>query len=182
MNKRKRVQFIQVLRIHRAFAQNNGTLSAVFDAHNRESYAWPNHAETNKEVIMEVIDHKFHIKGWAIDPRLNRMTGQGKTVLIEPKVMQVLTCLAAHPGEVVSRDDLLNQVWDGTIVTDHVLTRSISELRKVFEDDARARQHRRRRAECDQPTEPSPCTHGAETIRRPRPPGPATATARRPPC
>lgn len=86
---------------------------------------------------MQTLTSKFYIDEWLIDPRLNRVTGRGRTVLIEPKVMQVLACLAAEPGDVVDREALLDQVWGDTVVTDHVLTRSISELRKVFGDDAR---------------------------------------------
>ena len=47
------------------------------------------------------------------------MSRQGQTFLIKPKVMQVLTCLAAQPGEVLTRTHLLDQVWGDTIVTDH---------------------------------------------------------------
>ena len=86
---------------------------------------------------MEPFDRRFYIDDWLIDPRLHRIFGEEGTILIEPKVMQVLTCLAAHPGEVLDRDTLLDDVWGDTVVTDHVLTRSISELRKVFGDDAR---------------------------------------------
>ncbi len=52
--------------------------------------------------------------------------------------MEVLCFLAAQPGEVASREALLEGVWAGTIVTDDVLTRSISALRKVFQDNPRA--------------------------------------------
>ena len=36
-----------------------------------------------------------------------------------------------------SKEKLIQSVWPDTFVTDDVLTRSISELRKVFEDDAK---------------------------------------------
>ena len=51
--------------------------------------------------------------------------------------MGVLVCLAQHAGEPVPREELLQAVWPDTFVTDDVLKRSISELRRVFEDDAR---------------------------------------------
>jgi len=57
---------------------------------------------------------------------------------LEPKVMKVLVCLASRPaGEPLSKDAILKAVWPDTFVTEDVLTRSISELRRVFEDDAR---------------------------------------------
>jgi len=51
--------------------------------------------------------------------------------------MAVLVCLAHHVGEPVTKEELLQAVWPGTFVTDDVLKRSVSELRRVFEDDAR---------------------------------------------
>jgi len=51
--------------------------------------------------------------------------------------MGVLVCLAQHVGEPVPKEELLQAVWPDTFVTDDVLKRSISELRRVFEDDAR---------------------------------------------
>jgi DNA-binding winged helix-turn-helix (wHTH) protein len=49
----------------------------------------------------------------------------------------VLACLARHQGEPVSKEELLQTVWPNTFVTDDVLKRAISELRRVFEDDVR---------------------------------------------
>jgi TolB-like protein len=51
--------------------------------------------------------------------------------------MQVLVLLAAHAGQVVAKERLIQTVWPDTFVTDDVLTRAISELRRVFGDDAR---------------------------------------------
>jgi len=51
--------------------------------------------------------------------------------------MSVLVCLAEHAPEPVSKEQLLQQVWPATFVGEGVLTRSISELRRVFEDEAK---------------------------------------------
>ena len=52
--------------------------------------------------------------------------------------MEVLVCLASRPGgEPASKEAILKIVWPDTFVTEDVLTRSISELRRVFQDDAR---------------------------------------------
>ena len=42
-----------------------------------------------------------------------------------------------RPGEVVSKEELLRTVWADTFVTDEVLTRAVSELRRTFSDDAK---------------------------------------------
>ena len=84
------------------------------------------------------MDGDFRLADWLICPKLN--TIQGKTsapVRLEPKVMQVLVCLANRPEEVVSKEQLIREVWPDTFVTDDVLTRAISELRRVLGDDAK---------------------------------------------
>jgi Tol biopolymer transport system component/DNA-binding winged helix-turn-helix (wHTH) protein len=80
---------------------------------------------------------KFRILEWVVQPELNRMGKGDESIHLEPKIMQVLVELAESQGEVVSRDALLEKVWEGTFVSDDVLTRSVVELRKIFGDDSR---------------------------------------------
>ena len=49
--------------------------------------------------------------------------------------MGVLLYLVEHQGEVVKRDDLIGEVWEGTFVTDEALSRAISVLRTQLGDD-----------------------------------------------
>ena len=79
----------------------------------------------------------FRVGPWTVNPALNTVSQNGATAHVEPKVMEVLVCLASHAGEPVSKDTILRAVWAGTFVSDDVLIRSISELRRVFQDDAR---------------------------------------------
>lgn len=81
--------------------------------------------------------NKFRVGEFLIEPQLNNITGLDHSTRVEPKVMQVLLCLVDHAGEVVSKERLIQTVWTDTFVTDDVLTRSISELRKVFRDPSK---------------------------------------------
>ena len=72
-----------------------------------------------------------------VEPSLNRVTGPAGTTRLEPKVMQVLLCLAEHAGDVVSKERLISTVWVDTAVGDDVLTRAVSELRRLFGDEAK---------------------------------------------
>jgi Tol biopolymer transport system component/DNA-binding winged helix-turn-helix (wHTH) protein len=71
-----------------------------------------------------------------IQPSLNRITIEGRASQVEPKVMQVLTLMASQPGMVVSRETFFETVWAGTTGDDSLLNRAVSELRKIFGDDA----------------------------------------------
>jgi Tol biopolymer transport system component/DNA-binding winged helix-turn-helix (wHTH) protein len=70
-----------------------------------------------------------------VEPSLNRVTGPNGITRLEPKVMLVLACLADHAGRMVPKHRLLHAAWPDTAVGDDVLTRAISELRHLFEDD-----------------------------------------------
>lgn len=76
----------------------------------------------------------FRLGNWLIQPQRNVITRNGEAHRLEPKVMQVLVCLAESRGEVVSKQKLMQTVWPSTFVTEDALTRSISELRKIFRD------------------------------------------------
>ena len=64
-----------------------------------------------------------------VDLAEGTVAGPGGSVRLEPKVMEVLAVLARQPGRVVSRDELLDTVWSGLVVTEHTLTRCIYQLR-----------------------------------------------------
>jgi len=63
---------------------------------------------------------------------------RGTTVMnLRPKTWGVLRYLIENPGRLVTKDELLAQVWLGTIVTEGTLTQSIRELRTVLDDDSK---------------------------------------------
>lgn len=86
---------------------------------------------------MEVTFEDFYIGTWHVQPRLNRVAGRGEVIQLGPRVMRVLVCLVEAAGDVVTRDQLLENVWKDTVVTEESLTSAISDLRKVFGDDPR---------------------------------------------
>ena len=47
-----------------------------------------------------------------------------------------MVCLAHHAGETLPKEQLLRTIWPDTFVSDDVLVRAISEIRRAFEDDA----------------------------------------------
>jgi DNA-binding winged helix-turn-helix (wHTH) protein/TolB-like protein len=79
----------------------------------------------------------FRLGEWLIRPQLNTVQGDSGTIRLEHKFMLVLVCLAGRPGEVISKDELIRTVWADTFVTDDVLTRAVSELRRILRDDAK---------------------------------------------
>ncbi len=79
----------------------------------------------------------FRVGPWLVQPDLNSISCDDSSVRLEPKVMEVLVCLASQAGKPLSKETLLKSVWTDTFVSEYVLSRSISELRRILKDDAR---------------------------------------------
>lgn len=75
-----------------------------------------------------------HVGEWLVTPSVNQISRQGRQITLEPRLIDLLIYFAHHPDEVLSRDEIIDNVWMRTIVTSHVVTQSISELRKYLRD------------------------------------------------
>ena len=67
-----------------------------------------------------------------------RRDGGGDTHKMTVKTQGVLVALARQPGQVVTREELMDQVWPNTFPTGDVLTQAITALRRAFGDNADA--------------------------------------------
>src|SRR5215467_2593451 len=73
-----------------------------------------------------------------LDPRAALLRRDATPVHLRPKTYAVLLHLAEHPGELVTKEALLDAVWPGVAVTEEVLRVSVAELRAVLGDDRAA--------------------------------------------
>ena len=71
---------------------------------------------------------------WAVHPALDSISRGTETQKLEPRAMRLLICLANSPGEVVSIDRLLNEVWAGVVVEPASIYQAVSQLRKTLGD------------------------------------------------
>src|SRR5579864_6580769 len=60
---------------------------------------------------------------------------RGKRVELEAKPLDILLQLLLHPGEVVTKEELLEAVWPSVMVVDGSLATAVSKLRKVMGDE-----------------------------------------------
>jgi len=72
----------------------------------------------------------FRLKNLQIDPAIGVVSGSEGSVRLEPRVMAVLQALARSPGELVSRADLLAEIWPGGSIYDEALTQCVYQLRQ----------------------------------------------------
>jgi transcriptional activator of cad operon len=79
----------------------------------------------------------LRIGAWCVNPTSGQISREGETVRVEARTMRLLLYLAEHAGDVVSIDELLEQVWSGVIVTQDSVYQAIASLRRMLGDDAK---------------------------------------------
>jgi Tol biopolymer transport system component/DNA-binding winged helix-turn-helix (wHTH) protein len=60
-----------------------------------------------------------------------------ETIPVEPKAFRVLLYLLRNPHRLVTKDELLDAVWQETSVSENSLTRAVALLRRILGDDTR---------------------------------------------
>jgi len=73
-----------------------------------------------------------------LDEANARLKRQAQVLDVTPRAFSVLCALARRPGQLVTKDDLLDAVWGHRHVTESVLKSAIRQLRAVLDDDAKA--------------------------------------------
>ena len=63
------------------------------------------------------------------------MLKRGEPVALTARELALLATLAAHPGRVFTRAQLLEQVWGSEFYDDHVVDVHVGNLRRKLEDD-----------------------------------------------
>jgi transcriptional activator of cad operon len=77
----------------------------------------------------------IRIGDWCVNPSSGQISRDGETARVEVRTMRLLVCLAEHAGEVVSIDDLLDQVWSDVTVAPDSVYQAVTSLRRLLGDD-----------------------------------------------
>lgn len=83
------------------------------------------------------IDSQFSFGPFRFDARTGELRGDGSEAKLTPRAAAVLALLAARAQDIVSKQELFDEVWGGLAVSDDALTSCIQELRGALGDDAR---------------------------------------------
>jgi TolB-like protein/DNA-binding winged helix-turn-helix (wHTH) protein len=79
----------------------------------------------------------LRIGDWLVHPSSGELSRGEERQRLEARTMRLLLCLAEHPGEVVSIDTLLSEVWSGVVVTSDSVYQAVAALRRLLGDDAK---------------------------------------------
>src|ERR1700733_16296369 len=81
---------------------------------------------------------QFCFAGHVLDMALRELRRGEVPVAVEPQVFDLLVHLIRNRDRVVSKDDLLNSVWGGRIVSESTLTSRLNAARKAVGDSGEA--------------------------------------------
>ncbi len=80
---------------------------------------------------------QFHFSDHVLDVELRELTRGGESVAVEPQVFDLLVHLIENRDHVVTKDDLIETVWDGRIVSESTLTSRINAARRAVGDSGK---------------------------------------------
>src|SRR5262245_22635953 len=75
---------------------------------------------------------------YTLDPQCYELRRDGTRVPLRPKVFQVLTYLIAQRHRVVTRDELLAEIWPTQCVSEETLTSCVKAARRALGDSGHA--------------------------------------------
>jgi transcriptional activator of cad operon len=78
---------------------------------------------------------RTRVGAWCVDSAAGQISRDGESARLDTRAMRLLLCLAEHPGEVVSIDELLTQVWSRVTVSPDSVYQAVASLRRVLGDD-----------------------------------------------
>lgn len=81
---------------------------------------------------------RYRFNGRTLDSGTRRITGPDGAVHLPPKPYEILIELLRQPGQLVTRESLLESIWPERPASDETLSRTIADLRKYLNDDPRA--------------------------------------------
>lgn len=76
---------------------------------------------------------KLKFDRFTLDTKTFQLRSGEKDIELEPKLFNILKLLLSHSDQVVSKEQLLEEVWDNRIITDNAMSRAIYEIRKVID-------------------------------------------------
>ena len=88
------------------------------------------------EPAEEPLLNHFKFSGFEVNARTYKLSGQGRNIDLSKRELKLIKYFYEHPGEVLSRDDILNAIWGiNYFGTTRTLDQHIVQLRKKIEKD-----------------------------------------------
>jgi DNA-binding winged helix-turn-helix (wHTH) protein len=83
------------------------------------------------------IDMRWQIEQFVFCDQQQTLQNGENSQQLEPMAVELLNFFCQNPQQIISKDLLIEQVWLGRVVSDNAISRLVTKLRKVLEDDPR---------------------------------------------
>jgi DNA-binding winged helix-turn-helix (wHTH) protein/predicted ATPase len=83
-------------------------------------------------------DNHINFDPFSLDRANERLWRGPQAIRLRPKAFAVLEYLLARPGQLVTKETLLDAVWQGTFVGEAVLKVAIRQIREALDDDPKS--------------------------------------------
>ena len=80
------------------------------------------------------MQYVFKSGDWKVDPLNLTLFKLNQKIEIRPKTFSRLCFFLNSPQQIISKQSILENVWDDVLVSDQVLFQTIRELRNIFKD------------------------------------------------
>ncbi len=79
----------------------------------------------------------FTLGGWAVNPQKRTIERDGKSEVLQPKLMALLVSLASAWPAFRTREELIAEIWGVEHISPQALNNAVSKLRQLLGDDPR---------------------------------------------
>ena len=76
----------------------------------------------------------YRFGAFTVDPAAYTLRCAGEPVPLSPRPFDLLVYLLRNPQRLVTKDELLDALWPGVVVTENTLTQAVSDLRRALQD------------------------------------------------
>jgi len=84
------------------------------------------------------VRERLHFAVFELNLQAHELLRNGRAVKVAPQALRVLEFLAAHPGRLVTREEIRQEIWSDTTFVDFEqgINKSIRQIRDALNDDA----------------------------------------------
>ena len=78
----------------------------------------------------------FEFGPYRLEPAESRLTRDGVPVHVTPKALELLVALVTRPGRLITKEELVAEVWPDTFVEEGNLAVNMTRVRQALNDDS----------------------------------------------
>jgi len=84
---------------------------------------------------------QIKVGDFLLDQQLSTLKKNEVEIVIDPKLLELLLLFCQSPNRIISREEILEKLWQNSIVTDNAINKMVGNLRKLLLDDPKAPQY-----------------------------------------